>query len=72
MRYKVKDLVFFRGQKKISLGIIEVVTDRLIHLRRLEDDSWFMFYDKTYHEVTRNFGQISIEEFKIKYPELLI
>ena len=72
MTFTVKDLVYFEMHHKISLGIIEVVTDKLIHLRRLEDDEWFMFYDETYDSVKRNFGQISIEDFKEKYPEYIL
>ncbi len=72
MVFTVKDLVLFYMHKRNSIGMIEVVTDKLIHLRRLEDDEWFFFNDDTYHEVKRNFGQLTLEELEIKYPEVLI
>ncbi len=72
MKFTVGDLVHFKMHDRISIGRIKVVTDRLIHLVRLEDREWFMFYDKTYDEVKRNFGNIMVKEFKEKYPELTI
>jgi hypothetical protein len=78
MKFTVKDLVHIDIQDRISLALIEVVTDKLIHCRRLEDDKWFAFFSNngsfksTYNRVVRNFGQINIKEFSNKYPEFVL
>lgn len=78
MTFKVKDLIHIDMHDKISLALIEVVTDKLIHCRRLEDDEWFAFFSgyngfkSTYNRVVKNFGQMTIEEFYEEFPELVI
>lgn len=72
MIFTVKDLVLFEIVGCTSIAIIEVVTTYLIHIRRLEDNKWFMFHSATYDLVKKNFGQMTIEELEIKYPEALI